>query len=213
MIPDAGEVYLYFFDRSKEYSTKDAMLICALDYCKSKKLFSDKGLDSSMIKINRSSSGKPYFENLPGVGVSVSHSGKHLVCAVANGEIGVDIEERGAYPLEREEDYEKRLEKIARRFFHPHEADLVTQDPTTRFYEVFTAKESFVKFTGTGFDETLGEISVLPEDKSLPSCHKSGESVSWSTKEASFRQEVFDVDYTLCICMKKAIDKVVKTVF
>ena len=93
MIQNVGEVYLYFFQRSKEYSTKEVMLICALDYCRSKKMFSDKGLDSSMIKINRSSSGKPYFENPSDVGISVSHSGKYIVCAVANGEIGVDIEQ------------------------------------------------------------------------------------------------------------------------
>ncbi len=99
MIQNVGEVYLYFFQRSKEYSTKEVMLLCALDYCRSKKTFSDKGLDSSMIKINRSSSGKPYFENLSDVGISISHSGKYIVCAVANGEIGVDIEQLSHRPF------------------------------------------------------------------------------------------------------------------
>lgn len=72
-------------------------------------------------------------------------------------------------------------------------------DPIPRFYEVFTAKESYVKFTGSGFDETLSEHSVLPEHREMPSCHSSGE-VSWHADGVEFRQLVFKDDYTLCIC-------------
>jgi phosphopantetheinyl transferase len=203
MITDPTRVYLFVFDAAKTLSTDSAIRISVREYCQRKALSLVDGME---VEIQRTKSGKPYLPKLSGIYISVSHSGKYLVCAVTNANVGVDIEQRKKHADESDEAYADRLCKIAKRFFHPDEASLVRTDPIYRFYEVFTAKESYVKFTGTGFDETMEQKSILPESKTLPSCHLLGQDVRWSTGEVEFWQTDFDRDYTLCICLENAVD-------
>ena len=100
-------------------------------------------------------SGKPYAENLD-VGFNVSHSGDMVVCAVSSKPIGIDIEKIRPVNM-----------KIARRVcssdelefifgYSPSEQDFVLttdSEKLKRFFELWTAKEAFVKFKGTGIKD------------------------------------------------------------
>lgn len=195
-------VFVCVFDLLPAYSTQDYVRMagtkCLNSECHT--LFSGADHSEDMFEIRRTPQGKPYFPNMTEIGLSVSHSGSYIVCAFADGSIGVDIEGGQIYANESSEDFSKRLCTIADRFFHPEEAAYIREDPQVRFNQIFTAKESYVKMTGTGFDETLGNHSVLPEDVPMPSCHTGGEPVRWSSAEAQFWQTVYREDYTLCVC-------------
>ena len=108
--------------------------------------------------------GKPFF---PGTGFhySLSHSGTVALCAVADREVGVDVEQM------RETDFLK----LARRFFAPEEYELIAaaKPPEENNYElritnyelffrIWTLKESFIKATGEGMSRPLGSFAVLP---------------------------------------------------
>ena len=206
MRENAKEAYIYIYELLDKYSTQDYIKMAVKEYlCYSDALLKDKMFSDELFDIKRTLEGKPYFPNCKEIGFSVSHSGKYIVCAFSQGNIGVDIEQKGRWADESDEEYSNRLIKIAERFFHPDEASVVKINPKTRFYEVFTAKESYVKFTGTGFDEKLGENFVLPEDKNFPSCHKCLESVYWKAGMANYWQSIIDQNYVICVCAEQMI--------
>ena len=99
-------------------------------------------------------SGKPYVGVGSGMFVSISHS--HGLCAVAvsDSEIGIDIEY-----IDPNRPYE-RLKRLAKRFFATDELEYAAADLTERFFEVWCAKESYVKYTGDGLSG-LGSFSIF----------------------------------------------------
>ena len=102
--------------------------------------------------------GKPTIE-MAGEGnalfFNLSHSGDRLVLAIANNEsIGVDIEARNK---------PRRLPKVADRYFSPTEvADLFAlpeAEQLSRFYDLWTLKEAYIKACGLGLAISLQHFS------------------------------------------------------
>lgn len=105
--------------------------------------------------------GKP-SANVP-LYFNVSHSGEYVLCAVSDKPIGVDIEQITPF----------RAGMVAR-YFTKDEAAYIWGDTTpttetvidpeicTRFYRTWTAKESYVKMTGTGISTDLSAIAFDP---------------------------------------------------
>ena len=105
--------------------------------------------------------GKP-SANVP-LYFNVSHSGNYVLCAVSDKPIGVDIEQIKPF----------RAGMVAR-YFTKDEAAYIWGDTTpttetvtvpeicTRFYRTWTAKESYVKMTGTGISTDLGAVAFDP---------------------------------------------------
>lgn len=100
--------------------------------------------------ILRKEHGKPYFADEKMPCFSVSHSGAYLVCAVSACGIGVDLQQT-VLPKNR----------VAERFFHPEEAEYVKKGGQEAFFEVWTAKESYVKYTGRGIDGGFSHFSTV----------------------------------------------------
>lgn len=104
------------------------------------------------IKIIEAENGKPFAENL-NIHFNISHSENMVVCVVAETEIGIDIEKLRPINL-----------KVAKRFcsyeelnyifgFSPCDKDFCFTENTeilTRFFEIYTKKESIVKYNGNG---------------------------------------------------------------
>lgn len=95
--------------------------------------------------------GKPYCKELPEVHFSISHSGAWWSCACAPQEVGLDLQQTQA----------KNLEKLAKRFFHPQELLWLRGKESSQFYRLWTYKESYVKYTGTGLLAGLDSFSVV----------------------------------------------------
>lgn len=95
--------------------------------------------------------GKPYFKNLPNVYFNISHSGKLQAVALGDSEMGVDIE------LIRKADL-----RIAKRRFTANEyAYIAEQDCDNRFFEIWTKKEAYLKYKGTGISGGLNSFDVF----------------------------------------------------
>lgn len=93
--------------------------------------------------------GKPYFENLPELQFSISHTDGLWACAFAREAVGFDMQARRVC----------REEKLAARFFHPAEAAYVKGGGD--FFAVWCAKESYVKLTGRGVGADFGAFSTV----------------------------------------------------
>ncbi len=129
------------------------------------------------LQILKDAHGKPYVSQ-DGIYLSIAHSHERCLVAVSDSEIGADLEYRYA-----EED---RLIRLAERYFTKEEAEYVRKKTCDRFYEIWCAKESYIKYTGDGFSRPLSSFCTF--DLPLQFSH-------------------FDTDgYTVCICSKEKAD-------
>lgn len=130
-------------------------------------------------KVKKTPTGKPYFEDSALGCISLSHSGKYFAAAMGNCNLGMDIQEH---------QHHHDVEALMKRFFHDSEIEYIMkgreEEFLTRFFQVWTAKESYVKYTGTGITDDYPMFSVLH-------------------LKDNFSFSFVDVEegYTLCICM------------
>ncbi len=110
--------------------------------------------------------GKPLAEG--NVHFSLSHSGDMALAAVFDKPIGADIQQmRAARP------------DIARRVFSPEEyaAYTAAKDRDAFFLSVWTLKESYLKYKGTGFCTDPRKFTCYPRDghivQNMPGCRYS----------------------------------------
>lgn len=101
--------------------------------------------------------GKPLLLNSSLIDFNISHSGNWVVCAVSDGQVGIDVE------VVRNTDFE-----IARRFFSPDEYTALLNRPAderqTYFYKIWTIKESYIKAEGKGLSIPLDSFTVNAEN-------------------------------------------------
>ena len=154
-------------------------------------------IENKDIKILKSNEGKPYIKDNP-IYFNISHAGDFVVCAFSEQEIGVDIEQINDIDL-----------KIAKRFFCASEyEDLVAQEVENRldyFYSLWTLKESYMKWLGTGISIPLDSF-----------CFKiTGDEISfvdYNRKEMPFFKQYFIDGYKLSVCsmLGEFSDEIVK---
>ena len=97
-------------------------------------------------KLLKNEMGKPYYPNGPYF--NISHSGKYVVMAIANQEVGVDIEEN----------IEKNMD-ILLKIFNEAEAKMIKEHAD--FYYLWCAKESLIKCMGSSVSK-IKEVPSLP---------------------------------------------------
>lgn len=97
----------------------------------------------------RAENGKPYAEGA--AFFNISHSGSFAAAAVSDFEVGVDIERIRAVNL-----------KIADKFCgDEREYILSAENREKAFFEIWTAKEAYLKKCGTGLTVPLDSFSVI----------------------------------------------------
>lgn len=98
--------------------------------------------------------GKPYLADYPDLYFNLSHSGNVAACAVADCEVGMDVQVYG-----------KGREAVAKRFFTGQEQEMLQRAKEEgRFEEVFfslwSIKESYLKYTGLGMKMGLDSFDI-----------------------------------------------------
>ncbi len=138
--------------RYSPMSNEERLLSCAQAYVESTKMADMPDfLHLPQPAILRHQKGKPYFPAAPGLHFSLSHSGDYAACAYYEHPIGLDLQ------------VHCRCNKaaIARRFFHPEEYAYLEAENYQHFFAVWAAKESYVKYTGTGIAGGLNRFCVV----------------------------------------------------
>ena len=135
--------------------------------------------------------GKPYLKNYPDFHFNISHSGDWVVCATSNKEVGIDVEQIKPIDLD-----------IAKRFFSNSEyQDLIVKEEniqTTYFYDIWTLKESYIKYIGKGLSMSLDSFSIVREE----------DKIRIQLKECitpNLMQYPIDTGYKLSICGEEII--------
>ena len=112
-------------------------------------------LDSEECLIEKNEFGKPYIRGREDFYYNLSHSGRYVVIAWADTEVGIDVQQHDA---------SADLEGIGARFFTSDELTYIREDAnqrTERFYEIWTKKESCLKYTGEGLRRNMRSFSTL----------------------------------------------------
>lgn len=97
-------------------------------------------------ELKKNETGKPFYPSGPYF--NISHSGKYVIMAIANQEVGVDIEE----------DIEKNMD-ILLKIFNEAESKMIKEHAD--FYYLWCAKESLIKCMGSSISK-IKEIPALP---------------------------------------------------
>lgn len=146
-------------------------------------------LSPNEYRIEKGKHGKPYLKThgIPAY-FNISHSGDYIICAISNQEVGIDIEQRGKIRME-----------VARRFFHPQEVALLegtSDEQKTRelFFNYWSVKESYLKYTGSGLSSPLSSFEVLFTDKGV--VLKKGH----SPLPVAVKECPIDSDYSSYVC-------------
>lgn len=114
-------------------------------------LVRERGFLNSDINFSVLANGKPVLLNHPALHFNLSHSGDWMACVIDNGNVGIDVEQVIDTDL-----------SLSHRFFSrdEHEEILKAFDPGEKFFEYWTLKESYIKFTGTGLSQPLNSFSI-----------------------------------------------------
>lgn len=136
--------------------------------------------------LERHKAGKPRVRGREDFHFNISHAGNWVVLAFGNTPVGVDVEvHRARLPIRR----------FSARFYAPEEQNFVDSD-AGRFLQVWTGKESFLKYLGSGIDRKLSSFSVfsLPEGVQLH-WQKLPEScwLCLCSREETYRLEMRDI--------------------
>ncbi|MEG2200143.1 MAG: 4'-phosphopantetheinyl transferase superfamily protein [Anaerovorax sp.] len=107
-------------------------------------------------------------ENAPeAIRFSISHSGNWWACLIGFHEMGLDIEdlEKGRMRMADSKVNQKRGEAIAKRFFTKEEYEYVLAQGTPAFYKIWTRKEAYTKYLGTGIGQGLDTFHVFGQNQ------------------------------------------------
>ncbi len=117
------------------------------------------GIPFDAIVFGRTERGKPFAVGLPAE-FSISHSGEFVLCAVSDSPVGADIEK--IRPVR---------DRLIQRVCSDRELDFVWKkgisddEMYSRFFQVWTGKEAYLKYLGTGIGVTkLKEFSILDDE-------------------------------------------------
>ncbi len=114
------------------------------------------GLGASDIILEKNENGKPGLPGYPDFHFNISHSGDMVFLAYGNSPVGIDVEKLRCSDNDM---------KVAKRCFTKQEYEYILGDETTehRFTSIWTMKEAYLKYKGTGISVPLNSFEVNPE--------------------------------------------------
>ena len=149
-------------------------------------------------KYKRNEHGKPYLEDRQGIYVNWSHSGDYVICAVADREVGIDLQYAGKEPKE----------SLVRKLLQPDELRFYENEPELErqrlFYEYWAVKESFLKALGTGFSTPLDRFYVEFQEP-VSEGERRTPHVVQKVNDRQYRCQLLpikDEEYTAAVCIE-----------
>lgn len=149
--PNRNEIWIYLYPREKNACSDSLIAACADDYARNFKITVPPG----GWEVCRVPGKKPFFTHTDHLQFSVSHSGGVWACAFGCEPVGLDVQLRRSC---------RSMEGIARRFFHPDERAHLEENGYADFFQVWAAKESYVKLTGQGITGSFSDFCVTGGD-------------------------------------------------
>ena len=137
------KIDFYRFDKDKKLSAGAYLLL--------KKLLIDEKITKPLFKTGKY--GKAYISNYENIYFNLSHSGKMVLCAISDMEVGADIEY-----------IDSKIDlNIAKHYFYNSEYENImnSKNHAYEFFKYWVLKESYMKYTGLGMNLNLDSFEII----------------------------------------------------
>ena len=146
-------------------------------------------VSNSKLIIRQNEFGKPFLCDYPNYHFNVSHSGVWVVCATSKTTVGIDVE------------FIKPIDfSIAERFFSEIEyqnlVKLKNELQVEYFYDLWTLKESYIKYKGKGLSIALNSFNIDINNQTV-------NIAPVSTPPVYLSRIIFDKKYKLSVCSEE----------
>lgn len=175
-------IYAMQIRNSDQHGTAELLLNRSLERCTDVQ---------TPARYHRNEHGKPYLTDAPEIYVNWSHSGDYVICAVADREVGIDLQKMDREP--KENLIRKVLTEEEQKFYR----SVPESERKKLFYQYWSVKESFLKTLGTGFYTSLQTFQVDMEAGQPQISHHINRK-NYSCRLLSFR----DAEYAAAVCME-----------
>ena len=175
-------IYAMQIQNNDQHGTAELLLNRSLEQCTDVQ---------TPVKYHRNEHGKPYLTDTPEIYVNWSHSGDYVICAVADREVGIDLQKMDREP--KENLIRKVLTKEEQEFYR----SVPKPERKKLFYRYWSVKESFLKALGTGFYTSLERFRIEFAD-GIPQVHQQISHQRYECRLLHFRKP----DYVVAFCME-----------
>ena len=136
------KIDFYRFEKDKKLSCGAYLLLM--------KLLDEVNITNPSFKIGKY--GKAYISSSENIYFNLSHSSKMVACAISDREVGIDIEN-----IDPVIDL-----NIAKNYFFNSEYESIKNsgNPADEFFSYWVLKESYMKYTGLGFNLDLDSFEI-----------------------------------------------------
>ncbi|WOD65175.1 4'-phosphopantetheinyl transferase superfamily protein (plasmid) [Niallia taxi] len=149
-------------------------------------------IDNNRIVFQYNKYGKPRVELESPYFFNISHSGNWVVVAYNNSEVGIDIEKIKNLDTELAKNYFTTME-------YEHLCSLGSKAAQINcFYDLWTLKESYIKFRGRGLSIPLNSFSIIKYSNSKFFFQLENENSC--LEEFYFQQYNLDDNYSFSVC-------------
>jgi 4'-phosphopantetheinyl transferase len=152
-------------------------------------IFEKLSIENKYITFEKNQYGKPYLKGHPKFQFNIAHSGDFVVCAIDSKPIGIDVEEVK----------DIQYKEIAESFFSASEFDYIIKEDVnvqlSKFYEIWTLKESYIKCCGQGLSIPLKSFSF-----DIDKCQNIKVIIENEYGEHVFKRLEIDDRYKMSIC-------------
>ena len=166
------KIDFYRFDKDKKLSCGAYLLLT--------KLLDEAGITKPCFKTEKY--GKAYISNYEDIYFNLSHSRKMVACAISDREVGVDVEYN-----------DPTIDlNIAKNYFFNTEYENIkkSDNPTNEFFRYWVLKESYMKYTGLGFNLELDSFEI-----------EMNKEIKLKNDKNNLKFSLFDLkDYKLATC-------------
>ena len=111
--------------------------------------------EPSSLTFDRALNGKPFLNGEPDLHFNISHSGERTLIAIANSEVGADVEK-----INTDFDFSSLLSGN----FSQDEISYIQTGQEAHFFKLWTRKEALAKLRGKGLDD---DLHLLPANDGL----------------------------------------------
>ena len=141
------KIDFYRFDKDKKLSAGAYLLL--------KKLLDEENITNPVFETEKY--GKTYISNYKNIYFNLSHSGKMVLCAISDMDVGVDVEY-----IDSEIDL-----NISKHYFYSGEYENImnAENPADEFFKYWILKESYMKYTGLGMNLELDSFEIIINDE------------------------------------------------
>jgi len=151
------------------------------------KLLKEENIKNPIFKTGKY--GKAYISNYENIHFNLSHSGKLVACAISDEEVGVDIEYN-----------DSTIDlNIAKHYFYNSEYESImnSQNPSDEFFKFWVLKESYMKYTGLGFNLALDKFEIIINNE-----------IKLKNDKNNLKFSLFDVnEYKMATCSKYSVNE------